>query len=406
MIETELLQRLTTMTNKRIILYLSLYATLAGISIQASNSSHSQQTTSLFNAARNGELKTVKKLIQKNGKINKKKINKKDECERTPLYLACLGGHIEIVETLLKAGALPNKNNSPTLSFVNTLIEKTLGIYEEKPPYYNRSTPLCAACYQSSLEMVKLLTQAHVNANEMECDCNQKPWKAPLHIACATGKKYDLLIVKELINAGANLNIKNHFGNTPLHIAYNGFNNGDSSDQEHFLKIILTLIQAGANPSQKNDLCNIALPLHGQYALTTAIIPFKQNTTNKINCLKMVEPLLFALLQKKSTIKTPKSLIKQYLILIPAFKRAIKQFEGKKIHSRLFITPAMEKLFDKFSLELQATDNQIAKDTRYFYNNMRQHVKLLKKRCTKKQEFTDLKISFNNHSPVILDELS
>ena len=59
------------------------------------NASNGEQQVPLHSAARVGDLKTVELLVEKNAKLNAL-----DSLQRTPIYLAAMGDHKDVVEYL------------------------------------------------------------------------------------------------------------------------------------------------------------------------------------------------------------------------------------------------------------------------------------------------------------------
>jgi ankyrin repeat protein len=98
-------------------------------------------------------------------------------------------------------------------------------------------TPLYIACQDPrTLECAKLLIAAGADTNII----SNNGW-GPLHTACAHGVSADY--IKLLLSAGANINAQSEEGCTPLHIAC----------QFRRIQIVQTLLEAGADPSIRND---------------------------------------------------------------------------------------------------------------------------------------------------------
>jgi ankyrin repeat protein len=123
----------------------------------------------------------------------------------TPLTIAVINGHKQIVEELLKAGASIDGWN------------------------------LHSASAYGSLEIVRALIQSGVHINEKNCTGD-----TPLHIASEIGY---LDIVQKLINSGSYSNEKSLNGCTPLHYA-SGCN---------CLDIVIELIKHGANVDEQDQ---------------------------------------------------------------------------------------------------------------------------------------------------------
>ena len=129
----------------------------------------------------------------------------------TPLHYAAAYGNSKVVEVLLEHGADPNirdKNGITPLHFaavsdypkiVEVLHKKGLSDYDD--------TPLQAAEFNYP-EVVKLLLEHGANPNIQDAD----GW-TPLHFAV---KSCHVDVVRVLLDHGADLTIRNNEGRTPL----------------------------------------------------------------------------------------------------------------------------------------------------------------------------------------------
>ncbi len=240
------------------------------------------------------------------------------------------------------------------------------------------STPLYNACSNDHLAPVKFLIKAGAKLNK-KCSLDE----TALQRACT---KNHLEIVKTLIKSGADVNMEDYGQNTPLHEAC----------FEGHLEIIKILINAGANLKKIN--CHGQTPLdeldvlltQGKEALAQSIIPFKKNAVKTTSNLQIVTTLVLALLEETPTTNTPQ----HYLLLVPFFKAAINTWKENKIHTRSIMALPAKSCWN--NLELENLDKLVlAKDTLYFYNNLEQVAKSLKKQGVNKC-FNDLKLVFKN----------
>jgi len=106
-----------------------------------------------------------------------------------PLHMACFNGYLEIVTQLLKYKAC-----------VNAVEEK-------------KRTPLHLACQRGHVSVVNLLTQQRDILID-QCDCTNN---TAMHHACYSG---NIEIMRTLLACGANFNIGNVDGHTPLEFAF------------------------------------------------------------------------------------------------------------------------------------------------------------------------------------------
>ncbi|XP_062923046.1 ankyrin repeat domain-containing protein 27 isoform X2 [Mobula hypostoma] len=117
-------------------------------------------------------------------------VNSANQDGFTPLHVAALHGHFELVSLLLRHGANVNTKNS------------------------NNSTPLHLACQHSDLQIVKYLLNYNAKLNKKDLYGN-----TPLLHACLGGY---LEIAELLLEHGASVNVANNQGNTALHKAVKG----------------------------------------------------------------------------------------------------------------------------------------------------------------------------------------
>lgn len=106
-----------------------------------------------------------------------------------PLGLACLFGHYETAEYLIKAGAVVN---SPSRNPLN-------------------ATPIQLAVSAGHANIVQLLLQHNANPNTRENN-----GLTPLHTAAKNG---DTQIIRSLLFNGADMSIRSHQGKIPLELA-------------------------------------------------------------------------------------------------------------------------------------------------------------------------------------------
>lgn len=158
---------------------------------------------------------------------------------QTPLHLACIYGHSELVKLLTltykanidiqddqRCSPLLYACQNGHLGMVKFLIN--MGASIEVCDRY-KNTPLHLACSGKHTEIIELLVYHRRKLVKQ----NNSQDMTPLHIACQTG---DLSIVKYLVNNGANISALTGDYSTPLHIACN---NGH-------LNIVKYLIAVGA----------------------------------------------------------------------------------------------------------------------------------------------------------------
>ena len=185
----------------------------------------SDQEQRLFEAVANNNVSMVQDLV-KNGV----KINAQDVRGRTALLVAVEQHHVESAKLLLEAGADVNiqdhKQDSPLLlAGAEGTVDIMKLMLKAKPDFtlYNRfgGTSLVPAAERGHVEMVKLLVNTKVDIDHV----NHLGWTALLEaIVLSNGGPRHQEIVQVLVDAGANVNIGDKEGITPLmHARQNGF---------------------------------------------------------------------------------------------------------------------------------------------------------------------------------------
>lgn len=185
----------------------------------------SDQEHRLFEAVANNDVPTVQTLV-KNG-VN---INTQDVRGRTALLVAVEKHDVESAKVLLDAGADVNiqdqKQDSPLLlAGAEGMVDIMKLMLKAKPDFtlYNRfgGTSLVPAAERGHVKMVKLLVNTKVDIDHV----NHLGWTALLEaIVLSDGGARHQQIVQILVDAGANVNIADKEGVTPLqHARQKGF---------------------------------------------------------------------------------------------------------------------------------------------------------------------------------------
>ena len=245
-------------------------------------------TAELFQAVKSGDLAEVQRILKHNPNIDVDALN---DGGYTPFLRAIACSHIPIVEILLAhgaavngpVGALRTPLQRACLTEVRSDIVSLLlehGADVDATTARERKTPLTLACDSNniSLAIIQLLTDAGADVN------GGGGWIPPLHDAASSGNKkaMELLIqsgadvnrvstgecgrslpagstplhfaahkkglscLKKLLEAGADPNIANSAGQTPLHRG--------AVFRSSSVEIITTLLGAGCDPlHQDND---------------------------------------------------------------------------------------------------------------------------------------------------------
>ncbi|XP_011505439.1 PREDICTED: uncharacterized protein LOC105368183 isoform X2 [Ceratosolen solmsi marchali] len=144
--------------------------------------------------------------------------------EGTPLLYASIHNQVDLVRTLLNCGADPAVTNMQGLNALEVSInDKIRQIYIEE---------LLRATAASEISRVQQLLSVGINVNSWDSKVSRN---TPLHwAACYSNKD----MVQYLIDKGADINMENGCGTTPLHEAVN---RGE-------IEICQILLKSGSNP--------------------------------------------------------------------------------------------------------------------------------------------------------------
>ena len=167
-------------------------------------------------------------------------VTSQDKCSRTILHYACIHDDFDIVDNLLKAGADP-------------CAQDKLG-----------NNPMHYACENGRLQCVQQLIATSQNPNgllQVPNNDGVTPLSMILHIAC---EKRNINLVKKLLEAGADPNVTDKFGFTPLMRAV--VSTSKSGITTHVVSSIITALC--------NTKCNV----------NASIVPSKPSDSNVHYC--------------------------------------------------------------------------------------------------------------------------
>jgi len=160
-------------------------------------------TDEIHDAARNGDLQTVTMLLNNDASL----LDVKDNKGMTPLHHAIDAGNNNISAYLIKQGA------------DLTIKDRLYG-----------GTPLHYTAAKGSNEIARMIINKY-KATLEDRDIQQK---TALHIACENGQP---VMVKFLLDCGADITVRDHLGLTPLMSSCSGWN----------MEVVKMLISAGAD---------------------------------------------------------------------------------------------------------------------------------------------------------------
>jgi ankyrin repeat protein len=176
----------------------------------------------LINSSENGDIETVKSLLKKDVFIHAQ-----DKEGRCALVAAAYNNHLEIVDLLIAAGADVNmKDNTLQSAYListsegyTELLTKTLkaGADVHCTDSYN-GTGLIRAADRGHVEIIRELLKTDIRVNHI----NRIGWTALLEaIILGDGGKRHTEVVRLLIDAGADVNLPDKDGVSPLAHAKN-----------------------------------------------------------------------------------------------------------------------------------------------------------------------------------------
>lgn len=200
-------------------------------------------TTALLLAARTGKVDNVKTLLAAGANIDHNSVK-----GWTPLMSALRNKHADVVDTLLQHGADVNK-----------------GIVLEAHKMEAKSVDT-----DEDQDIMERYADSHDSSNILE----GQPIITPLILGVTSD---DLALVKKLISAGADVNLRTYDGRTAIGYA--------DMFEDSAIDIILALLKAGANP----DLCVGDSPLfiqavtHGDEDIVDLLIEYKADVNIKNN---------------------------------------------------------------------------------------------------------------------------
>ena len=175
----------------------------------------------LFAAAARGDAAEIAKLAAAGADVKAR-----DDRGRTPLHVAAFAGRHDAMRALVKAGADPNAlegdrydivtiaavaNDVPTLETALKLGARATNVTSR----YD-GTALIAAAHLGHAEVVRVLIEAKAPLDHV----NNLGWTALIEsIVLGDGGERHTATLAELVAAGANVNIPDRNGMTPLHLA-------------------------------------------------------------------------------------------------------------------------------------------------------------------------------------------
>jgi uncharacterized protein len=177
--------------------------------------------TAIFAAAARGDAKQIDTLIAKG-----ERVDVRDAYGRTPLHVAAYRGHHEAMRMLVRTGADPNALENDHYDIVTiaavandiSTLTVSLAIGGSAKNITSRydGTALIAAAHLGHAEVVKILVRAGAPLDHV----NNLGWTAVIEsIVLGDGGPRHADTLRVLVEAGANVNLPDRQGQTPLSLA-------------------------------------------------------------------------------------------------------------------------------------------------------------------------------------------
>ena len=190
---------------------------LATFIIAMSSTAHAQnRDQALIAAAGKGDLAAVERLIREGASVAAR-----DSRGRTALLVATHGNHVPVARALIAAGADVNaKDDMQDSAFLyagaegrTEILKMTLPTADLKSTNRYGGTALIPAAHHGHTEAVRILLGTAIDKDHV----NRLGWTALIEaVILSDGGPVHTEIVRLLVEAGANMNIADREGVTPL----------------------------------------------------------------------------------------------------------------------------------------------------------------------------------------------
>ncbi len=211
----------------------------------------------LIHASADGNLGRVKRLLGRSVDLDSRDSN---GC--TALLRACGAGHPTIVSALLSAGANPDLVSSNNMSplgvavlgnhrgVVRMLLDRNIEVDQAQQMGI---TPLMLASAQWNSRMVGLLLRNGADVNASDESDTTALMAAAQNALHSSDTEAAATTLRNLLNAGAQINARNEEGQSPLLLLLGvRANQADEADGSTLSRLAFQLIEAGAEPDYQD----------------------------------------------------------------------------------------------------------------------------------------------------------
>uniref|UniRef100_A0A673HUW2 Protein fem-1 homolog C-like n=1 Tax=Sinocyclocheilus rhinocerous TaxID=307959 RepID=A0A673HUW2_9TELE len=268
--------------------------------------------SAVFNAARDGKLRLLQKLLENKSDHDVMKLMAEKTNGATPLLMAARYGHLELVEYLIEC-CCASVEVGGSVNFDGEIIEGAPPLWAASAAGHlkvvqsllghgasvnnttlTNSTPLRAACFDGHLDIVRYLVE-----HKADLEVANRHGHTCLMISCYKGHKE---IAQYLLEKGADVNRKSVKGNTALHDCAES---GSLEIMKMLLKYGSTMEKDGygMTPLLSASVTGQSLSPFAKPPDNITSMPLLSNNNNTETCRKLIHTCNISVIYSLSEIK-------------------------------------------------------------------------------------------------------